>query len=173
MRHTTGNRHLTIFEMVLFGMLAAMTFALKVVMSALPNIEPVSLMVMLFAVIFGWKAFYPIYIYVALEIFCYGIDTWSICYLYVWAILAVAAIFLRNMEHPLWWAMLSGVFGLLFGALCAIVDIFLFDWTYAVTKWTSGIIFDIYHCVGNFIIALILFKPLRNLVDQLYKKIKH
>ena len=45
--------------MVLFGMLAAMTFALKVVMSALPNIEPVSLMVMLFAVIFGWKAFYP------------------------------------------------------------------------------------------------------------------
>ena len=158
--------------MVLFGMLAAMTFALKVVMSALPNIEPVSLMVMLFAVIFGWKSLYPIYIYVALEILCYGIDTWSICYLYVWAILAVAAMPLRKMEHPLWWAMLSGVFGLLFGALCAIVDIFLFDWAYAVTKWTSGIMFDIYHCFGNFVIALVLFRPLRNLLEKLYLKMR-
>ena len=139
--------------MVLFGMLAAMTFALKVVMSALPNIEPVSLMVML-------------------EILCYGIDTWSICYLYVWAILAVAAMPLRKMEHPLWWAMLSGVFGLLFGALCAIVDIFLFDWAYAVTKWTSGIMFDIYHCFGNFVIALVLFRPLRNLLEKLYLKMR-
>ena len=46
---------LTVFEMVLFGMLAGLTFALQVVMGPLPNIEPVSLLVMLFAVIFGWK----------------------------------------------------------------------------------------------------------------------
>ena len=40
-------------EVVLFGMLGAMTFAWKYVMSGMPNIEPVSLMVMLFAVVFG------------------------------------------------------------------------------------------------------------------------
>ena len=41
---------------MLFGILGALTFAAKWVMSALPNIEPVSLMVMLFAVTFGLKA---------------------------------------------------------------------------------------------------------------------
>ena len=43
-------------EVVLFGMLGALTFALQVVMAPLPNIEPVSLLVMLFAAVFGWKS---------------------------------------------------------------------------------------------------------------------
>ena len=41
---------LAVRELVLFAVLGAMTFAAKYVMSFLPNIEPVSLCVMLFAV---------------------------------------------------------------------------------------------------------------------------
>ena len=156
--------------MVLFAILGAMTFAAKYVMSFLPNIEPVSLMVMLFAVVFGWKWVYPVYLYVVMEILFYGISLWNINYLYIWAILAVAAMFLQDMKHPLGWAMLSGVFGLLFGALCGIVDIFIGGFSYAVTKWVSGIPFDIAHCAGNFVIALLLFKPLRKLLEDQYAK---
>lgn len=152
--------------MVLFGILGAMTFAAKYVMSFLPNIEPVSLMVMLFAVVFGWKWVYPVYLYVVLEILFYGISLWNINYLYVWAVLAVCAYFLRNMRHSLGWAMLSGIFGLLFGALCGIVDIFIGGFGYAAAKWVSGIPFDIMHCAGNFVIALVMFNPLRNLLEK-------
>ena len=42
-------------EIVLFGVLGALTFALQVVMGPLPNIEPVSLLVLLFGAVFGWK----------------------------------------------------------------------------------------------------------------------
>ena len=70
-------------------MLGALTFGAKVAMSGLPNIEPVSLMVMLFAVVFGWKALYPIYLYVLMEILLYGINLWNINYLYVWLVLAL------------------------------------------------------------------------------------
>ena len=49
-------------------MLGGLTFAAKEVMAFLPNIEPVSLLVMLFAVTFGRKALYPIYIFVLLEL---------------------------------------------------------------------------------------------------------
>ena len=162
---------LTVREMVLFAMLSALTFALKWAMSWLPNIEPVSLMIMLFAVIFGRKALYPTYLYVLLEILFYGLGTWNICYLYVWTILALAALAMHRAEHPVYWALLSGTFGLLFGALCAIVDVFIGGLGYAITKWTSGILFDIYHCVGNFVIALVLFKPLRGLMGSLYAKV--
>ena len=157
--------------MVIFAILGAMTFAAKYVMSFLPNIEPVSLMVMLFALVFGKKWVYPTYLYVGMEILFYGISLWNINYLYVWAVLAIAAGLLRNMESPLGWALLSGTFGLLFGALCGIVDIFIGGFGYAVTKWISGIPFDIAHCLGNFAITLVLFKPLRAILETQYAKL--
>ena len=161
---------LSIRELVLFAILGSMTFAAKYVMSFLPNIEPTSLMVMLFAVVFGRKWVYPTYLYVALEILFYGISLWNLNYLYIWAVLAIAAGFMKKMQHPLGWAMVSGIFGLLFGALCGIVDIFIGGFPYAVAKWVSGIPFDIAHCLGNFFIALILFRPLRQLLEQQYGK---
>ena len=156
--------------MVLFAVLGALTFAAKYVMSFLPNIEPVSLMVMLFAVVFGKKWVYPVYLYVLMEILFYGISLWNINYLYVWAVLAVCAYALRDMESSLGWALLSGSFGLLFGALCGIVDVFVGGFSYAAAKWVSGIPFDIAHCTGNFIMALLLFQPLRGLMEKLYAK---
>ena len=163
---------ISVRELALFGVLGALTFAAKYVMSFLPNIEPVSLMVMLFAVVFGRKCLYPIYLYVMMEILFYGISLWNINYLYIWAVLALAAYLLRKMEHPLGWAILSGTYGLLFGALCGIVDVFIGGFSYAVTKWISGIPFDITHCAGNFVIALLLFKPMRQLMERLYRKMQ-
>ena len=148
-------------------MLGALTFGAKVAMSALPNIEPVSLFVMVFATVLGLKCLYPVYVYVALEILLYGLGTWNIMYLYVWAILAVAAYLLREMKNPLGWAMLSGLFGLAFGALCAPVDFLLGDLGYVIAKWISGIPFDIAHCAGNFAMALLLFQPLRRLLEKM------
>ncbi len=156
----------------MFSVLGALTFAAKYVMSFLPNIEPVSLMVMLFAVVFGKKCLYPMYLYVAMEMLFYGIGIWNINYLYIWAVLALAAYLARSMAHPLGWALLSGVYGLLFGALCGIVDVFIGGVPYAAAKWVTGIPFDILHCAGNFVIALLLFVPMRSLMERLYAKMK-
>lgn len=161
------NKLLTIRQIVLFGVLGALTFALKVAMALLPNIEPVSLTVMLLAVVFGKKGLYPLYIYVALEILVYGLGTWNIMYLYIWLILFLLALALKKMRSPLGWAMLSGSFGLVFGLLCAPVDVFIGGIGYAISKWASGIPFDLLHCGGNFIVALLLFSPLRQLLEKL------
>lgn len=158
-------------QIALFGMLGALTFGAKFVMSGLPNIEPVSLMVMLFAVVFGFKALYPIYLYILLEILFYGIQLWNINYLYIWLILAIAAWLLRGMKHPLGWALLSAAFGLLFGLLCAPVYLFVGGPGYAVSWWVSGLLYDVLHCVGNFVMALVLFVPLRKLLEKLYEKL--
>lgn len=160
-------------EIALFGMLGALTFGAKVVMSGLPNIEPVSLMVMLMAVVFGWKALYPVYLYVLLEILLYGVNLWNINYLYVWTVLAVAAIFLRRLRNPLWWALLSGVFGMAFGLLCCPVYAVMGGFDYAFRWWLAGLPFDVPHAIGNFVIALLLFTPLRKLLEKLYAKMQN
>lgn len=157
-------------ELVLFGILGSMTFGAKVAMMGLPNIEPVSLMIMLFAVSFGKKAVYPIYTYVLLEFVLYGINIWSVNYLYIWLILAGAAWSLRDIRSPLGWAVLSGAFGLLFGALCAPVYLFSGGALFALNWWLSGIPFDLLHCAGNFALALVLFVPLRKLLERLQKR---
>ena len=163
---------LTLREIVLFGVLGALTFALQVVMGPLPNIEPVSLLVLLYAAVFGWKCLYPVYVFVVMEILFYGLGLWNVNYLYIWAVPALAGVILRKMEGSLGWALVSGVFGLAFGALCGIVDLFIGGWAYALTKWASGIPFDLLHCAGNFGIALILFKPLRRVLERLHTRMK-
>ncbi len=162
---------ITVREIALFGVLGALTFAAKLVMGWLPNIEPASLMVMLFAVTFGKKCIYPIAVYIAMEFLVYGFGIWNVYYLYVWAILALASYLLRQQRSPLSWALLSGGFGLMFGALCAIADVFIGGVGYAASKWVTGIPFDLLHCGGNFVIALLLFKPLRELMEKLYQRI--
>ena len=149
-------------------MLGGLMFAGKVALMALPNVEPVSLLVMLFAVVFGRKCLYPIYIYVLLEMLLHGLHLWVFNYLYIWTLLAGAAWLLREMRQPLGWALLSGVFGLLFGVLCAPVYLVVGGPMYAVSWWVSGIPFDMIHALSNFVIALVLFVPLRTLLERLY-----
>lgn len=161
---------ITVREMTLFAVLGAMTFAAKYVMAVLPNIEPVSLCVMLFGATFGKKSLYPISVYVVLELLFYGLGTWNLMYLYIWPLLGLGAYLLRRMDHPLGWAVLSGAFGLLFGALCMPVDIVIGGFGYAAAKWISGIPFDIAHCIGNFAIAVVLFSPMRKMMKRLYDK---
>lgn len=166
-----ADKKLSVQQIALFGVLGALTFGAKFVMSMLPNIEPVSLMVMVYAVVMGRKALYPIYIYVILEILVYGLGTWNINYLYIWAVLWLLALCFKKMQHPLAWAILSGTFGLFFGLLCAPVDVFIGGISYAFAKWISGLSFDLLHCAGNFVIALLLFVPMRTLLTKLYKNI--
>ena len=149
-------------------MLGGLMFAGKVALMALPNVEPVSLLVMLFAVVFGRKCLYPIYIYVLLELLLHGLHLWVFNYLYIWTLLAGAAWLMREMRQPLGWALLSGIFGLLFGVLCAPVYLVVGGPMYAVSWWVSGIPFDMIHALSNFVIALVLFVPLRTLLERLY-----
>ena len=108
-------------ELVLLALLGALLWVSKMALAMLPNIEPVSLLLIVYTVVLGWKALIPLYVYVVMELLIWGIGFWSICYTYVWLVLVVLAMLFRRMDSPLGWAVLSGAFGLSFGALCALV----------------------------------------------------
>lgn len=162
---------LTAKSMVVLGLLGALMFVAKMAMAPLPNIEPVSLLVMVYTAVFGMLALYPIYIYVGLECLIWGIHLWTINYLYIWLILAVLTWLFRRMESPLGWAILSGAFGLSFGALCALIYVFMEGWQFALSWWISGIPFDVPHSGGNFVMALALFRPCRKILTRLSRQI--
>ena len=169
--HTpSGNQKLRAKDLALFGLLGGVMFAAKMAMAWLPNIEPVSLLVMVYATVLGRRALYPIYAYVGLEFCVWGIHLWSINYLYIWLILYIAARCFRTMDSALGWAILSGTFGLCFGLLCTPVYLFSGGWVFALSWWISGIPWDITHCIGNFVLALALFPLLRKSLGNLLSR---
>lgn len=161
------SKPLPLRELVLYALLGAVMYGGKMALSFLPNIEPVSLLVILYTLSFGRKALWPIYVYVGLEFVTWGISSWSFNYLYVWLILFLLTRALRHMESPLSWAVLSGSFGLCFGLLCAPVYGLMGGWGYAVSWWVSGIPYDLLHCAGNFAMTLLLFKPCMQILQKL------
>ncbi len=162
--------HLTARSLVTLGLLGGLLFASKLAMLPLPNVKPVALLVMVYAVTLGAKALYPIYTYVGLEILVFGVGLWNLSYLYVWPLLALLSWLFRRMEHPLSWAVLAGFFGLSFGALCALPYLFLEGWQFALAWWIRGLSFDALHCLGNFFITLALFRPCRRLLTRLCRQ---
>ena len=157
---------LTTYELVLYALLAALMFALQVAMAQLPNIEPVSLLLMVFTRVFGLKALLISYVFVLLEVLLYGLSTWTINYLYIWAVLCVLVYALRAIRQQIVWAAVLGAYGLLFGLLCALPYLFIGGPGLAVSYFVSGIPFDLLHCAGNFVLALLLGEPLVKLTQR-------
>ena len=157
-------------QIVILGLMTALLLVAQVGLSFLPNIELVSLLIIVYTMVFRRKVFLVIYTFVLLEGLIFGFGTWWFSYLYVWSVLALLAWCFREMESPLGWAILNAAFGLMFGALTAIVNLFISGIGGMVSYWVAGIPFDLLHCAGNFVTALVLFKPLTALLKRLLPK---
>jgi energy-coupling factor transport system substrate-specific component len=157
-------------ELTILALLGALMFGAKMAMAALPNIEPVSLLILVYTAVFGRKALYPIYIYVLLELMVWGLGLWNLNYLYVWLVLYLLGRLFRRMDSPWGWAILSGGYGLAFGLLCTPVYLVTGGWAYALSWWVSGIPFDVAHCAGNFALALVLYRPLTKGLGRLKRQ---
>ncbi|MFU0826334.1 MAG: Energy-coupling factor transport system substrate-specific component [Lachnoclostridium sp.] len=162
-------------DIVLIGMLTALLIAAKFSLSFLPNIELVSLFIIIYTLTMHKKTLYIITVFVITEGLLYGFGLWFLNYLYIWYILYILVRIFRKNQSPLHWAIISGGFGLSFGALCAIPYFFIglssgsvrTGLQSAFAYWISGILFDIPHGIGNFIITLVLFKPLMKIFHMI------
>ena len=128
---------------------------------------------------------YTLAVFVLLEGLLYGFGLWWFSYLYIWAILAVAAWLFRKMESRLGWGLLCGFYGLIFGTLTAIPVLILSGpaatlayiisgiggWTMALSYWVSGIPFDLIHGVSNFLLAFLLLPTLRRVLARLTRSL--
>lgn len=148
-------------HIVTMGILAAVLFAGKLAMSFLPNIEPVTTLIILYTLTYKKQVFPIVYTYVLLEGIVFGFGIWWVSYLYIWSVLVLVVLLFQKLDHALLWAVISGAFGLSFGALCAIPYLVSGGPGAAFTYWTSGIPYDILHCAGNFVLTLVLYYPLR------------
>ena len=164
--------HTRVLRLVLSGLMGALLAVSKQAMSGLPNLEPVSLLIILFALELPRETPGAITVFILLQGVLYGFGLWWVMYLYVWYLLALLAWLLRRMDYAFFWAVLSGLYGLCFGGLCAAVYLFAKTPAFALSWWLSGLSYDALHGVGNFVLMLLLYRPLRRALQMAKKQLR-
>lgn len=159
---------MSVQKLTRIALLSAILYVSKFALDFLPNIELVSLFIILYALVFRTETLIIVTIFNLLQIIQWGIGTWTISYLYVWPFLCLVTLFLKKLikEEFLLWSIVSGLFGLIFGSLFALLYLFI-DPVYALTYWISGLPWDVWHAVWNFVLMLVLGKPLYMVLNKM------
>ncbi len=159
---------MSVQKLTRIALLSAILYVSKLILDFLPNVELVSLFVILFSLVFGRETLLTVTVFNLFQIIQWGFGTWTISYLYVWPLLCLLTLLLKKIikEEFVIWSIFSGLFGLIFGSLFALVYIPV-DPAYALSYWISGLPWDVWHAVWNFVLMLVLGKPLYKLLNRL------
>lgn len=163
----TNKASLAIKDITLIGMMVAIIEVCKVALAWAPNIELTTFWLIMFTLFFGNKIVFVVPVFILIEGAMYGVQLWWIMYLYAWPLLVLITWIFRKQQSVWFWCGLSCVFGLSFGFLCSFpyvaigtVDGGIRNGLYAgFTWWIAGIPWDILHGVGNYVLMLVLYKP--------------
>jgi len=154
-------------QVALLACMVALLHVGKQALNFLPNIEVVTLLLIVYTLGFGWKRSLMVtFVFIALEMTVWAIHLWIIMYLYIWPFLIFLVHTFRHNNSVLFWALFSATFGLFFGMMAALPYIVTSGLAGAIAWWVSGIPFDLMHAAGNFALCLVLYRPLMMLVDR-------
>ena len=161
------DKKLPLKDLLALSMLAALMFCAKFALQNIPNVHLGAVLLIVATLRFGAKALYMVFVYVMLEGLVFGFSIWWVPYTYVWAILVLAVLPQRKHKSWLMLSVTGALHGYLFGAMCAVVTAVVGGLKAGFSFWISGIPYDLIHGTSNFILCLILVRPLDNLAQKL------
>lgn len=160
-------------SLVRIAFLATILIVSKELLSFLPNIELVSLLVIIYSkLLVKEDSYLVVVLFVLVQGVLYGFGDWMIGYFISWPLLVFLTRLLKNhLITYLRIAIFSGIFGLSFGIFFTLPYLMV-SLNYAVGYYIKGIFFDGIHAIGNFIIAVLLYDPLYKVLLKLTKQWK-
>ena len=155
-------------KMTRIALLTAILYVAKLVLDFLPNVELVSLLVIIYTLVFGKEAFLIVTVFNLFQFIQWGFGTWLVSYFYVWPLLCLLTLLCKKIfkEEFILWSVFSGGFGLIFGSLFALLYLFV-DPAYALSYWIAGLPWDVWHAAANFVLMLVCGKPLYRVLMRL------
>ena len=160
-------------KLVLLALLAASALVIQIGLAVIPNVELVSLWFLIIALTLSFKdSMITIFVFSLLEAMVWGFGDWVIGYLWIWGVWIVLIQALKSLfkQNEALWALLAAAYGFAFGGLFAIQHGLMYGFNMGVLYWLRGIPFDILHAVSNYILVLLLFKPLSQTFNRLLRK---
>ena len=164
---TNNKTRLTTKDIALMGIMLTIIEIAKFALSFIAGVELVTLLFIIYTLFFEKKMIYFLPAFLLTEGLLNGFGIWWFMYVYIWAILVLLTYLFRKHQSILFWSAFSGLFGLSFGLLCSPVYLFVGGTQMMISWWISGIPTDIIHGISNFIVCMILFIPLKKIVNKI------
>ncbi|WP_297522799.1 ECF transporter S component [uncultured Clostridium sp.] len=146
-------------EIALIGMLSAFNIASRVTLQFLPNIKPVTSIIIMVSIIFGPT--FGIAVAVVTTIvsnMLLGMGTWTIFQILAWSMIALLAGLLGKGLRTLpifWMALFSAICGFIFGFFVSLDKLLIAGPGAFLAYYFAGLSFDMLHAIGNFAFYLI------------------
>lgn len=162
-----------LFELCSLALCTALIVVVKKVLDAIPNVEGVTFLIILFTLFFGWKTIFPVVIYIFEEGLYWGFGFWFPFYCIIWPLLVVLVLLFRRLlkTSAIGWALFSGLFVLVFDGVYALTMYPMGGWKIVWATIVSGVGFGVVHMIANFLICLALFTPLYRVMERLTKPV--
>lgn len=169
LRKTSSQR---IQRLAIDGMLCAVAIVGRIALTVLPNIQPVTAILILMAAYIGaWDAVLSAAVIVLVTNLYMGMGIWSVYQIVAWSAIALISYFMFRKKQNQWlmlgWAVLSGF---IYGAVISVMSCRMLyagggAGTY-VAYWLSGLLHDGYHAIGNAVFIWFL----QPLFERIFKK---
>lgn len=156
-------------EIVLIAVLSAILTMSQMALSFIPNVELVTLLIIIYSIIYEKKALYMVGIFVIMMGIFHGFGTWWFGYVIIWPLFSFITYKLRKRIEGkyLILSIYSGIFGLMFGILYTIPNILFAGWKAGAAYYIAGIPYDIIHGAGNYFLMLFLGKRVYDILQKL------
>ncbi len=165
-------------KVALIAIMTATIEAGKLALSAIPNVEVVSLLCAVYGYVFGLVGVVSIVLFVGIETLIWGVNTWVLSYLIYWPTVCMIYWLLgrHKVKSRLIITAVIVVLTAFFGVLTSLVDVGLFSgfwdnfWQRFAIYYSRGIVFYVVQIACNAIVFPLLFLPLANVLTKFKDK---
>ena len=152
------------------GVMLAVIEISKLALGFIAGVELVTLLFIIYTLFFEKKMIYFLSTFILLEGILNGFNIWWLAYIYIWSLLVlVTYLFKEYKKYVFFWSLLSGIFGLMFGVLYCPIYFITNGINTGIAWWIAGLPTDLIHGISNFVLCVILFRPLNNILGKLRK----
>lgn len=168
-KNVKNNRgKLATLYIVRVAVLAALLTVGKLALSFIPNVEVVTVLVIVYGSALGIGYVLPAtLIFCAVEMALYGVGTWNVLYFAYWPLIGVLASFLRGRRLPLALILAcagSALFGLMDAGITTLFVVGKLSpvslGNYFVVYYLRGVYFDLVHVISSAVTVGLLYAPL-------------
>lgn len=158
-------------RIVLISILSTVLIISKLTLSFIPNVHIITILLFLYTKNLGLKTTLLIsFVFTTLNGLIWGFGSWIIMYFIIWSLyILIMHILMPYMVKTDYVAYLLATLGLLFGLLFSLESLFLYGFSSALAYYLRGLPYDLIHAVSNYIIVIVSYTTLDNLLNKLLK----
>lgn len=160
---------MTVRKITMLSMLVSIAVIGRIYMTFIPNVQPLTTIVIITAVLMGrTNGVIVATISIIVSNLYLGFGTWTFPQAISFSLIALIAgsfCFLKDKKYFIYFlAGISGLSGYFHGVIMSLAEYIIFGnfWAY----YLAGVPFDTYHAVGNVVITLILYQPIKSIFER-------